>query len=252
MFFLFLMSIFLIYNPQSLKSYQESEFIPFNLQACENQLLTLFLSETDEQITLEVQLTLVNSSFYLNYFEPLGNQKFNKKSIELNSGDYFNRTIITNNVYLILVNNSNFFANYTAEGSYRVHDDLYKYDRSWKPFNLTICKPTSINIFKTEGDEVNNISVDLEIERINNGVLEIYFHYPFYETVNNPGIYHFNNLTHQVNLTLRSENFSHVVGSYLVTDFGRLINTSMNGFSWSFMIGTSIVVLFKKKLLRFN
>ena len=251
--FLILLLILLALESHTISSSITSEpGTSFKLQTDDRNRLTMFLKADPVNVTVELNVTELNAKLIMYYDEPLGDQTYKVITIEIGSSQYYTYTINTNKIMLILENNANNYANSTATGNYRIHSGSTNENLTWMPFKLLLSTPDSIDLFRSEGSWINNVTIDLQIteliggklfvEHANSDVINL-------ETITEIGNYSYLVNTSFITLSLQSTNYSRVVGYYTLVDNGKMYEFNMIGFSFETMaiITLSIVVAVKVK-----
>ena len=122
---------------------------------------------------------------------------------------------------------------------------------TWKPFESILSKTNSMDLFRSEGSWINNISIDIHITEITNGSTLRVEHASsdviYSDILSKPGNYSYLVNTSFVSLKLESTNYSRVVGFYHIIDYGKLHEFSMDGFSFILtMIPVAFIILISK------
>ena len=243
-----------ITNP-NYTSFQSSSSQPFKLQSYNNNMLKIFSVTNPVNVIVEVNVTKQTTTCYLNYLNKIGDKSYMEKSLEIVQHGYYNLTLDTNDVKLLLNNNFNNYANYTATGYYRIHQGQYNPSSPWKSYNLSISKPDQMILYKTTGGWVDNISISVNIVELSGGTLDIYHSISDafgHREITEPGIYNDTLNTTYIGLSLVSTNYTRASGYYTVIDHGQLYKNSADGFQYFIVMLTIIVVVIVKKRKRLN
>lgn len=218
-----------------------------------NNSLDLFTSTDPVKVVVEVNVSFQNSNLVIGYLEKIGAHSYSTKSIQLYSGEHLTKTITTNSISLGLINNDNLFTNYTANGYFRVYQDLNANLSNWTPFNLSFSTPYHMNLFSTKNRWVDNVTITLRVQEIIGGTLSM--DYSLSDTGNHNeitknGTYEYTINTSSISLWLESTNYSRAVGSYIIVDHGQVYQNQVGGFSYVLVfmifIGISARIVYKR------
>ena len=248
LFFLFCSLIIPISTSQSQISTKSGSFALQNDSG--HGSLSLVSTNNPITIILEINVTQLNASLSILYTEKIGDRSYVGKSIELSGNDHLNTTLKTNSVRLSLSNTSNLYANYTADGYYRIQQGQYDKNASWHNFNLFLSTPDRIDLYHTDKNWVDNITISFTIKEIVGGTLSMDYSlsdYILHQSMEKNGSYTFTINTTSISLSLNSANYSRVSGFYSIIDYEHLYTNNASGFSFIIVIGLLGVLSFKVK-----
>ena len=248
LFFLFCSLIIPISNSQAQISTKSGSFA---LQTDPgSQTLSLVSVENPITIILEVNVTQLNASLSILYTKKIGDRSYVEKSIELSGNDQLNTTLTTNSVRLALSTTNNLYANYTTSGYYRIHQGQYNKNASWHNFNLFLDTPDRIDLYHTDKNWVDNITISFTIKEIIGGALSMDYSlsdYILHQSMEKNSSYSFTINTTSISLSLDSTNYSRVTGFYSIIDHEHLYTNDASGFSFIIVIGLLGILTFKVK-----
>ena len=248
LFFLFCSLIIPVSNSQSQILTKSGSFA---LQS-DSGLNILSLISTDNPVTIILQLnvTQLNASLSLLYTKKIGDRSYVEKTLELSEYNQLNTTLTTNSVRILLSTTSNLYANYTASGYFRIHHGAYDKNASWQTFTLLLCTPDRIDLFHTDKNWVDNITVSLIIKEIVGGSLSMDYSlsdYILHQSMEKNDSYTFIINTTSLSLSLNSATYSRVNGYYSIIDHEHLYTNDASGFSFIVVISLLGVLTIKVK-----
>lgn len=244
-------------------SSETNQNIPFKLQRNDEHIKIIYGDVTGTNVNdviLELNVSSLNSQLFLVYHEKIGGSSY--KSVELHNNDYIYKPLTTKVIYLSLENQNDEYRNYTAKGFYRIHKAVFDNENIWNDYVLNLSQPYRMNIFKSEQNWVNSITISITVNELTSGLLSMEYSYTDYsysipELLEKNSSYQFTINTSNIllNFVPATSNYSRATGFYSIIDNGKLFTVQDMDLPFLVIIMPIFIykVFFKrKKNIKFN